>query len=374
MSMDKPCIAFTGGGTGGHVYPGLAIIERLRERWDGRIVWIGSGKAVERDAVRAAGIEFYSVPSGKLRRSLSPRNLVDVFKVAAGYVAARSTLRALRPLILFSKGGYVSVPPCLAAHRLGIPVFTHESDVSPGLATRLNSRWAERIVLSWEASLAFLDDARKKRAVVMGNPVRSAVGSGNAGRGKAWLGVKPDLPLVLVMGGSQGAREVNDLVAGALPLLGGSVAFAHQLGAGNPPAAPNGPTYRSFEFVHGELPDLYAAADIVVGRAGAGIVWESSAAGKPMILVPLVKGSRGDQVENARLLSDAGGAITLTGADATAERLAGEIRQLATDPNKRAHMARAAAAVAPPDAASAIANLILERAAARLAQTGEDAR
>ncbi|MBP7096701.1 MAG: glycosyltransferase, partial [Spirochaetia bacterium] len=143
------CVVFTGGGTGGHVYPGLAVAARLREAWDGRLVWIGSGKEVERRAVEAAGIEFLSVPSGKLRRELNFRNLADAFRVLAGYFASRRLLKRLRPALVFSKGGYVSVPPCAAAASLGIPVFTHESDATPGLATRLNARKAERIFVAY---------------------------------------------------------------------------------------------------------------------------------------------------------------------------------------------------------------------------------
>ncbi|TFG84681.1 MAG: UDP-N-acetylglucosamine--N-acetylmuramyl-(pentapeptide) pyrophosphoryl-undecaprenol N-acetylglucosamine transferase, partial [Spirochaetales bacterium] len=309
---DEPCIAFTGGGTGGHVYPGLAVIECLRPLWNGRIVWIGSGKEVERAAVEAAGVEFFAIPAGKLRRSLSPHNVADVFRVAAGYFASRRLLKRLKPVLLFSKGGYVSVPPCMAAASLGIPYITHESDVSPGLATRLNARKARRILVSWDATLKFLDESKRQRTIVTGNPVRSAIASGDPVRGRSWLGFSDKLPVLLVLGGSQGARQVNDLVASILPSLAGKIAVAHQTGPGNAPARTADEGYKGFEFVHGELADLYAAADIILGRAGAGMVWESSAAGKPMVLVPLVgQGSRGDQMENGRLLERAGGAIVM---------------------------------------------------------------
>ncbi|MBU1081523.1 MAG: UDP-N-acetylglucosamine--N-acetylmuramyl-(pentapeptide) pyrophosphoryl-undecaprenol N-acetylglucosamine transferase, partial [Spirochaetes bacterium] len=266
--MSGRCVAFTGGGTGGHVYPGLAVVERLRERWDGRIVWIGSGKEVERTAVEAAGVEFFSVPSGKLRRSLSARNLTDAFRVVAGYFAARRLLKRLSPAILFSKGGYVSVPPCMAAASLGIPVFTHESDLSPGLATRLNAGRAERILVSWERTLGYLPEAQRPRAAVTGNPVRAAIGKGDAAAGRAWLGFGDDLPIVLVLGGSQGARQVNELVEAALPALRGLARVAHQAGPGNAPCRPADPDYKGFEYVSAEMPDLLAAADVIVGRAG----------------------------------------------------------------------------------------------------------
>lgn len=374
MSESRDCIAFTGGGTGGHVYPGLAVIEALKERWSGRIVWIGSGKEVERAAVEAAGVEFFSVPSGKLRRSLSLRNVADAFKVAAGYLASRRLLKRLKPLVLFSKGGYVSVAPCLAASSLGIPYYTHESDLSPGLATRINARKASGIVLSWEASLAFLSGEQRKRALVAGNPVRKAIQSGEPARGRSWLGFADALPLVLVLGGSQGARQVNELIEAILPALSGKAAVAHQTGAGNAPIRAADAGYKGFEFVHGELADLMAAADIIVGRAGAGTIWESSANGKPMVLIPLAGyGTRGDQVENARLLEAAGAAIALVGDEATPARLLEAVLGLAGSPAKRSAMAAAARQAARPGAASVIAEYVLKQASAEAAGRKEGA-
>ncbi|HRW22982.1 MAG TPA: undecaprenyldiphospho-muramoylpentapeptide beta-N-acetylglucosaminyltransferase [Spirochaetia bacterium] len=357
----EACIAFTGGGTGGHVFPGLAVIEALRERWPGRIVWIGSGKEVERRAVEAAGVEFIAIPSGKLRRSISLKNVGDAFKVAAGYLAARRVLHELRPALLFSKGGYVSVPPCMAAASLGIPVFTHESDLSPGLATRLNAKRAERILVSWERTVDDLPEDRRGRAVAVGNPVRRAIREGNAAAGRGWLGFADDLPIVLVLGGSQGARQVNELIAAILPELAGKARVAHQTGPGNAPARPADGGYKGFEFVSAELPDLYAAADVIVGRAGAGTLWEGAASGKPMVFIPLGSGSRGDQVENARLLASRGGAVCLAGSDATPAALLAALEPLLTDPAARAAMAAAAGETARPDAAAAIAGMILDR-------------
>lgn len=360
--MTEPCIAFTGGGTGGHVYPGLAVAERLRAAWKGRIVWIGSGKAVEREAVEAAGIEFFPVPSGKLRRSLSARNLPDAFRVLAGFLASRALLKRLRPVLLFSKGGYVSVPPCYAAASLGIPVLTHESDVSPGLATRLNAKRADAILVSWDRTVDLLAEPLRSRAVVVGNPVRAAIGSGDAARGRAWLGFKDDLPVVLVLGGSQGARQVNELVEAVLPSLAGKARVAHQTGPGHEPARPADGEYRGFAYVKDEIADLYAAADVIVGRAGAGTLWEGAAAGKPMVFIPLSgSGTRGDQVDNARYLAASGAAVCLEGDDATPEALLASLLPLLASPGDRAAMASAAARLARPDAAAKAAGLILER-------------
>jgi len=360
-ASSMPCIAFTGGGTGGHVYPGIAVIEKLRTMWDGRIVWIGSGKEVERTAVESAGLEFFAIPSGKLRRSFSLRNLSDVLRVLAGYFAARRILSKLRPQVLFSKGGYVSVPPCMAAANLGIPVITHESDLSPGLATKLNARRAARILLSWDKSLDYLPASQRGRATVVGNPVRSAIGHGDAKKGLAWLGFDNSLPVVIVLGGSQGALQVNELVGTILPSLEGTVRIAHQTGPGNPPCRTTDDSYKGFEFIGKELPDVLAAADIIVGRAGAGTVWEGAASGIPMILIPLAgSGSRGDQVENARLLADSGAAVSLDGNEANPARLLAEVLRLARSSELRADMAGKARTLARPDAARVIAGIIKE--------------
>ena len=366
---DDRVIAFTGGGTGGHIYPGLAVVERLKGRFGGRIVWIGSAKESDRRVVEAAGVEYYAVPSGKLRRSFSLENAADGFRVLAGYLASRRLLSELRPVLLFSKGGYVSVPPCAAAAALGIPVFTHESDLTPGLATRLNARRAERVLVSYGKTVGLLSPELRGRAVLVGNPVRASIRSGDAGRGRAFVGAPDGVPVILFLGGSQGARQVNELVAAALPELAKLAYVVHQTGeaqagsgAGAECAAASKGRYRPYAYIHGEMADVVAAADLVVGRAGAGTLWECSALGKPMILVPLAgSGTRGDQVDNARLFEAAGAARVLLGADATPARLVEEARSFLADPARLARAGEAARALAGSDAAGKAADLILER-------------
>ena len=357
-------LAFTGGGTGGHVYPGLAVAARLRELgFGGRMVWLGSGKESDRSAVEAAGIEFRALPAGKLRRSLSLENVADAFRVMAGYAAALSALKSLRPALLFSKGGYVSVPPCAAAAGLGIPYFTHESDLTPGLATRLNARRAERILVSYEETRPRFPEEQRGRVLVVGNPVRASVRAGDAARGRAILGVPARLPVVLFLGGSQGARQVNELALAVLPRLEGLAFVAHQTGAAGEPPAPDLPgRYRSYGYIREELPDILAAADLVVGRAGAGTLWECAALGKPMVLVPLCgSGTRGDQVDNARLFQSRGAALALVGDEAGPDALLDAMRELITDPKRAAAAGAAARELAGADAADAVARLILER-------------
>jgi UDP-N-acetylglucosamine--N-acetylmuramyl-(pentapeptide) pyrophosphoryl-undecaprenol N-acetylglucosamine transferase len=361
--MDSRIVAFTGGGTGGHIYPGLAVIERLRENFDGRIVWIGSTKESDRATVEAAGVEYFGISSGKLRRDLSLENFADAFRVLAGLASSRSVLAKLRPSILFSKGGYVSVPPCLAASGLGIPVFTHESDLTPGLATRLNARRAERILVSYKKTIELLPEALRSKALLVGNPVRPSIRAGDAARGRALLGVEAGQPIVFFLGGSQGARQVNELVAAVLPELTKRAVVVHQTGpAAAAQAAERTERYKPYAYIRDEMPDILAAADLVVGRSGAGTLWESAALAKPMVLVPLAgAGTRGDQVDNARLFEAAGAARALVGAEATPEALMKAIEAYLGDEAGRRAAGEKARALAGADAAEAAARLILER-------------
>ena len=359
---DSRLLAFTGGGTGGHIYPGLAVIEALRGRgFAGRIVWIGSRKDSDRKTVEAAGVEYVGIPSGKLRRSLSPRNAADAFRVLAGYAASRRVLRSLRPQLLFSKGGYVSVPPCAAAAALGIPYFTHESDLSPGLATRLNARRAERVLVSYETTRSRLPEASQAKALLVGNPIRASIGRGDPAAGRSLLRAPVDLPVVLFLGGSQGARQINELVAAVRGELSRRALIVHQRGEAEPDAQGD-ERYRPYAYIRDELPDILAAADLVVGRAGAGTLWECGALGKAMILIPLCgSGTRGDQVENAALFAESGAAVSLVDGEAKAERLLAEIAAFLDEPERRAAAGAAARSLAGIDAAGAAADLILNR-------------
>jgi UDP-N-acetylglucosamine--N-acetylmuramyl-(pentapeptide) pyrophosphoryl-undecaprenol N-acetylglucosamine transferase len=363
-------IAFTGGGTGGHIYPGLAVIESLRKGFDGRIIWIGSKKDSDRKTVEAAGVEYFAIPSGKLRRDFSLKNLADAFRVLAGYFAARRILAREKPVLLFSKGGYVSVPPCRAAASLGIPYFTHESDLTMGLATRLNARRADRVLVSYEETRSGMAPALASRAVVVGNPIRAAIRSGDAEKGRAILGAEPGLPVVLFIGGSQGARQVNDLVLAVLPELSKMALVVHQTGeaanasrpAGGAAEAAAAGRYRPYAYIRDELPHILAAADLVVGRAGAASLWEAAALAKPMVLIPLAgAGTRGDQVDNARLFEAAGAATVLVGEDATPYNLVKAIGHYLGDAETRKAAGLAAQKLAGSDAAGMAARLILER-------------
>ncbi|HUX21842.1 MAG TPA: undecaprenyldiphospho-muramoylpentapeptide beta-N-acetylglucosaminyltransferase [Spirochaetia bacterium] len=355
-------VVFTGGGSGGHVFPGIAVIEKLKGLDPTlNVLWIGSSSPLEREIVARFGVRFISIPAGKLRRYFSIRNAVDVFKIMAGLVKSIVVLLRLRPPILFSKGGFVSVPPVIAASILGIPVFTHESDVDPGLATRINARFAERIFVAYEASREFFPPARRNSVSVSGNPVRREIFEGNPVRGRTLVGAGNDRRLLLlVLGGSQGAHQVNKLIDEAMSELVRDYFVVHQTGdAGFRPSQVEG-LYRT-AFLSSEYADLLAAADLVVGRSGAGTLWELAALGKPAILVPLASFSRGDQIRNAREFEARGAAVVLEGERATATALAEAARRLARNQSELEAMGRASRGIFRVDAAGFIADEIQKR-------------
>ena len=361
------CVAFTGGGTGGHIYPGLAVAEKLKNRLGQgcRIIWIGSNRGRDRAIVEEAGLDFFGIPAGKLRRYFSLRTIPDAFKVAAGFFAARSILKKQRVDLLFSKGGFVSVPPCAAAASLGIPVFTHESDFSPGLATRLNLRFVRqsggRVFTAYEDTAAFLPAALRETVTVSGNPVRPVFRAADPAKGRAFLGLASDQRLLAVLGGSQGAKEINDLVRGSLDELCRHYTVLHQYGPDQEWDLPRTDRYIPLPYINEEMPHVLAAAELVLGRSGAGTVWESAALGKPMILVPLSgSGTRGDQIENARYFERAGAAQVLSGAEAAAGGLSRAVGALAQDGAKREAMAQAARRIGGLDGASIIGDSIVE--------------
>jgi UDP-N-acetylglucosamine--N-acetylmuramyl-(pentapeptide) pyrophosphoryl-undecaprenol N-acetylglucosamine transferase len=348
-------IAFTGGGTGGHIYPGLAVAGFLQRQGPCRIFWIGSRAGIDRSIVEGGGIAFFGIPAGKLRRYFSFRNFLDVFKVLAGFFAARRILKREKPDLLFSKGGFVSVPPCLAAASLGIPLCTHESDLSPGLATRINARFAQRIFTSYENTAAFLPQRYKDRIRLTGNPIRPEFREADAAQGRAFLGIPPGERVLLVLGGSQGAREINDLVRTCVAELTKPYIVVHQTGWN--PSGDLAPSerYRPYPYFAEEMPQVLAASELVLGRSGAGTLWECAALGRPMVLIPLSgSGTRGDQVENARVFEKAGAAAVLLGERVSPEALVETVLSIAQDEGKRAAMARASATIGAQDGAALI--------------------
>ena len=350
-------IAIAGGGTAGHVFPGIAVAEELGRN----VVWIGSSRGVERGLVTEAGIPFHGIPAGKLRRYLSLRNLTDVLRVAAGVFASLRILRKERPRLLFSKGGYVSVPPVVAARLFRIPAFTHESDFDPGLATRINLRLCERVLVSYPQTLEFLPPRYREKAIVTGNPVRAAFYAADPRKGRSFVGCDAETPLLLVLGGSLGSSSVNRLIEAARPRLTERWFVVHQMGAREARPAREA-RYHAAAFFQAELPDLMAAARIVVCRAGANTLAELAALGRPSVLIPLpASGSRGDQIRNAELFRSRGAASVLREEEATADALVSLLDSLLAEPGRLVSMGTQAKGLSAGVPAREIARLIRAR-------------
>ena len=314
----KRTIVLTGGGTAGHVMPNLALLDGLREM-DFEIVYIGGKNGMEQKLAEQAGLTYHGVSTGKMRRYLSVKNLTDPFRVAKGAGEAAALLRKIKPALVFSKGGFVAVPVVAAARLHGIPCVIHEADMTLGLATKLSMPFAKRVCATFPETMAQLP---KKKAVLTGLPIRRALFAGGVTAGRRFTGAMDGKPLLLVMGGSSGARAINRAVREALPGLTARFCVAHVCGKGQVDETVAAEGYRQFEFVGEELPDLLAAADIVLSRAGANAVNELLALRKPTLLVPLpLTQSRGDQIANAESFLRQGFAEVMDEADMTAESL-----------------------------------------------------
>ena len=314
-------IVLTGGGTAGHVIPHLALLPYLQARqW--QVTYIGSAHGIEKQLADAAGVPFRAIASGKLRRYFSFRNVSDMFKVCFGIWQALWLLLFIRPRLVFSKGGYVSVPVVIAAALLRIRIVTHESDLSPGLATRIIARFATEV---WTAFDETQVKARKVQWV--GIPIRDELRKGDVVRGRQMCGFKEGRRTLLIMGGSLGSQRINNVVATIAAELVSDYQVIHIIGAGNQPSLSHS-RYRVFPFVNKDFTHLLSLADMVISRAGANSIFEFLVLCKPMLLIPLDAGSRGDQIENAACFARKGFAHVLAEKDLSGAKLLTAIADL----------------------------------------------
>jgi UDP-N-acetylglucosamine--N-acetylmuramyl-(pentapeptide) pyrophosphoryl-undecaprenol N-acetylglucosamine transferase len=357
-------VVIAGGGTGGHTSPGLAVATLLRER-SKTCAWIGSRFGIEAQRVPPTGIPYVAISTGKLRRYWAWQNVADlVVNVPAGMLGAIRALRALRPRVVFGTGGFVALPVVFGAALLRVPVVLHEQTAVPGLANRICARFARRIAVT------FPDRDGKfpaSRVVVTGNPLRPELRQGSRSSVIAQFQLDPAVPLVYVTGGAQGAHRINRVVGEALAQLTEHAQIIHQCGdhpttgdrrwleerrTALPPALAR--RYTVVPYVGAELAGIYAAAALVVARAGAGTVNECCQLGVPALYIPL-PGTRGDeQTENARMVERVGGAVVLPQSMLTAVRLVEDIRGLLADPARLKQMGEHAGTLAVPDAAERI--------------------
>ena len=290
-------IVMTGGGTAGHVTPNIALFPSLKE--DGfEIYYIGSYEGIEKGLIKAQNIPYYGISSGKLRRYFDPKNFSDPFHVLKGFFQARKLLHRIRPDLVFSKGGFVSVPVIFAAKTLGIPAIIHESDLTPGLANKLAFPAASKICCNFPETLQHLPE---DKAVLTGSPIREELLQGDRLAGLQYTHLSAAKPILLVIGGSLGAVAVNQMIRSLLPRLLPSFQIIHICGKGHLDESLIGrPGYVQYEYVDAPLKHLFAAADLAVSRAGANSICELLALRKPNVLIPLsAAASRGDQLLNA---------------------------------------------------------------------------
>ena len=319
-------IILTGGGTAGHVTPNIALLPRLKELgYD--IQYIGSYEGIEKKLIEEMQIPYYGISSGKLRRYFDLKNFSDPFKVLKGYTEARKLMKKLKPDIVFSKGGFVSVPVVMAANRAHIPVICHESDMTPGLANKLTAPFATKICCNFPETVKYLP---ADKAVLTGSPIRQELRSGDPEAARRFCGFTSDKPVLMVIGGSLGSANVNNAVREILPQLLPDFQVVHLCGKDKLDPSLNGTAgYVQFEYIKKELADLFALADVVVSRAGANAICELLDLRKPALLIPLgSNASRGDQILNAESFRSQGFCEVLTEDDLTSQRLLSTIHDL----------------------------------------------
>lgn len=319
-------IVLTGGGSAGHVTPNIALIPSLKDAGY-EITYMGSYDGIEKRLISDFDLPYVGISTGKFRRYFDPKNLTDPFRVIKGFGEARKFLKEYKPDVVFSKGGFVAVPVVRAAASLGIPCIIHESDMTPGLANRMCIPVARKVCCNFPETLKQLPE---EKAVLTGSPIRSELAQGNRVAGFDMCGFSANKPVIMVMGGSLGAANVNKAVRDALPKLLTDFQVVHLCGKDKiDNLLLNTSGYKQFEYIKSELKDLFAMADIVISRAGANAICELLALKKPNILIPLpASSSRGDQLLNAKSFEAQGFSIVINEDDLTTELLVDKVHEL----------------------------------------------
>ena len=297
-------IVLTGGGTAGHVTPNIALLPALQAAGY-EIAYVGSYEGIEKKLIADFNIPYTGISTGKFRRYLDPKNFSDPFRVMKGFVEARNYLKNYQPDVVFSKGGFVSVPVVRAAASLHIPCIIHESDMTPGLANKLCIPVAEKVCCNFPETMKNIP---ADKAVLTGSPIRAELAQGSRLAGLNMCGFTANKPVIMVIGGSLGAANVNKAVRDALPKLLEDFQVVHLCGKDKiDNLLLNTPGYKQFEYIKAELKDIFAMADVVISRAGANAICELLALHKPNILIPLsAAASRGDQILNANSFRSSG--------------------------------------------------------------------
>ncbi|ADK14001.1 MULTISPECIES: undecaprenyldiphospho-muramoylpentapeptide beta-N-acetylglucosaminyltransferase [Clostridium] len=325
-------IILTGGGSAGHVTPNLALVPRLKELGY-NIQYIGTENGIERKIIEDQKIEYHIISSGKLRRYFDIKNFTDPFKVLKGILQAILIIRKEKPNIVFSKGGFVSVPVVIAAHINKVPVIAHESDITPGLANRLSAPYCTKICATFPESLK---NIKGNNSVLTGTPIRRELLDGSRIIGRRMCGFDNEKPVLLIIGGSLGSTFINNTVRNSLNELLKNYNIVHICGKGNlDRSLKERKGYVQFEYINEELPHIMNAADIVISRAGANVIFELLALKKPNLLIPLSKkSSRGDQILNAASFEKSGYSMVLQEEELTSQVLLDRVFKLYSSRNE----------------------------------------
>lgn len=350
-------IILTGGGTAGHVTPNMALIPELRKAgFD--VHYIGSYEGIEKKLIQDMQVPYHGIASGKLRRYFDLKNFSDPFRVVKGYGEALRLMKSLKPDVVFSKGGFVSVPVVMAAKQKKIPAIIHESDMTPGLANKLAIPCATKVCCNFPETVKYLPEGK---AVLTGTPIRRELFEGDAIQGLTYCGFTSGKPVLLVIGGSTGSVVVNEAVRGCLDVLLEHFQIIHICGKDKLDPSYNGRTgYVQFEYVKKELASLLALSDVVISRAGANAICELLALRKPNVLIPLsANASRGDQILNAQSFKEQGYSEVIEEENLTSELLNSTV--LSVLENRQTYIEKMAASQLS-DSVGTIMNLIKEAA------------
>ncbi len=371
--MKKIKLIITGGGTGGHTSPAISIVKYLRKQQnvDFDFLYIGSKSGIEKDYAEKENIPYKSINTGKLRRQLSLKNIADMFRVFIGMLQARRILSKFKPDIVFSTGGYVSVPVVIASNLKKIPIIIHEQTVNVGLANKIASKFADVVAVTFESSKEFFP---KEKVIVTGIPLREEIFTGDSDKCYNIFSLDKNLPLLYITGGSQGSKTINDKIVEILPNLLDKMNIIHQCGGASihnsyeeltklretlPDNLKN--RYIIKDYIYDELKHIFKAANLILGRSGAGTVNECIALGKPSIFIPLPGTTKDEQGENARLGEKLGGAIVLYQDKLDSQTLLNTILSLIQDKDKLQKMSNNFKSIAINNANENIFNIILQK-------------
>ena len=324
--MSNYKIIMTGGGTAGHVTPNLALVPKLKEKgFD--IKYIGSYEGIEKEIIVDAGIPYFAISSGKLRRYFDMKNFTDPFKVIKGIAQANKILAKEKPDVIFSKGGFVAVPVVIAASIKRIPVVAHESDMTPGLANKLSAPFCDKLCVTFRESLKYI---KEDKGILTGSPIREEILKGNKNEGLKICNFEGEKEVLFIMGGSLGSQLINNEIRKNLKKLLEDFDIIHICGKGNiDESLVKEKGYKQFEYVSEELPHLMKCADYIISRAGANSIFEFLALKKPTLLIPLSKkASRGDQILNSRSFEKEGYSLVIEEEELKGDALYNKILEL----------------------------------------------